>query len=369
MKKLSRNIAITIGILIVLFLIYTFSEIVAYVLIAWVLSMVGQPLMRFFQKRLRVGKFKAGPTLSAIFTLLTYFIIVLLLIWMFVPLVVEQANNLAGVDYAAIATALQEPFNNFQGWLSNKGMVWNNSSLENMLEESLKNSFNPGKIGTFFSSLLSAAGSIIIGIFSVVFITFFFLREQGLFVNFICALVPGKYEREVRNTIEESSLMLTRYFGGILVQITIITIFVTVFLSIFGVKNALLIGFFAALINVIPYLGPLIGAAFGIFITISSNLDLDFYTQMLPLLLKVVIVFGSMQMLDNFILQPYIFSNSVLAHPLEIFIVILMGAQIGGITGMVLAIPAYTVIRVIARTFLSKFKIVQKITDRMEGVD
>ena len=86
---------------------------------------------------------------------------------------------------------------------------------------------------------------------------------------------------------------------------------------------------------------------------------------MLPMLSKVVIVFGAMQLLDNFILQPWIFSNSVLAHPLEIFIVILMGAQINGIIGMVLAIPVYTVLRVIARAFLSEFKLVQKITGGM----
>ena len=131
-------------------------------------------------------------------------------------------------------------------------------------------------------------------------------------------------------------------------------------------KNALLIGFFAGVINVIPYLGPIIGGIFGILITISSNLDVDFYTQMLPLLIRVVIVFGTVQMLDNFVLQPFIFSTSVLAHPLEIFLIILMGAQIGGITGMILAIPAYTVLRVVARVFLSEFKLVQKITDRIQ---
>jgi predicted PurR-regulated permease PerM len=159
--------------------------------------------------------------------------------------------------------------------------------------------------------------------------------------------------------------MLTRYFGGILIQMTIITAFVSVLLGLFGIQNALLIGFFAALINVIPYVGPLIGATFGLIITISSNLDLEFYTQMLPMLVKVVAVFGAMQLLDNFMLQPWIFSNSVLAHPLEIFIVILMGAQLNGIGGMVLAIPVYTVLRVIAGVFLSKFKIVQKMTVRM----
>ena len=160
--------------------------------------------------------------------------------------------------------------------------------------------------------------------------------------------------------------MLTRYFGGIVIQMTIITVFVSGLLGVLGVENALLIGFFAALINVIPYVGPLIGAAFGLIITISSNLDLEFYTEMLPMLLKVGTVFGAMQMLDNFLLQPWIFSNSVMAHPLEIFIVILMGAQLNGIGGMVLAIPFYTVLRVIARVFLSEFRLVQKITGRMQ---
>ena len=131
-------------------------------------------------------------------------------------------------------------------------------------------------------------------------------------------------------------------------------------------KNALLIALFAALINVIPYLGPIIGAAFGVLITISSNLDISFYAEMLPLLGKVVFVFGCMQLLDNFILQPFIFSNSVKAHPLEIFLIILIGAQLAGIPGMILAIPTYTVVRVIAKIFLSKYRLVKGITQNMD---
>ena len=74
-------------------------------------------------------------------------------------------------------------------------------------------------------------------------------------------------------------------------------------------------------------------------------------------------------MLDNFILQPFIFSNSVRAHPLEIFIVILMGATVNGVLGMVLAIPTYTVLRVLASVFFSEFKIVKSITGRMEAAE
>jgi predicted PurR-regulated permease PerM len=151
----------------------------------------------------------------------------------------------------------------------------------------------------------------------------------------------------------------------VLLQILLITTIVTLLLELAGVRNALLIGFFAAFINVIPYIGPLIGAVFGIIMTVSSSLDLDFYTEMRPLLFKVIGTFAIVQLMDNFIFQPFILGNRVLAHPLEIFIIVMVGAKIGGVPGMILAIPAYTVIRVMARVFLSEFSIVQKLTRRM----
>ncbi|MEL6922761.1 MAG: AI-2E family transporter [Bacteroidota bacterium] len=367
MKASSRYAAIALSLILLGAIIYFFSDIVAYILIAWVISMIGQPLMEFFQKRLRIGRFKAGPVVSAALTLLCFFVAFASLLGLFVPLVVEQARNLAEVDYGAIANTLEEPLNQFNDWAVKIGLVQPGESPEQQIQETLKGWFEPARIGNFFSSILNAAGSFLFTFFSVVFIAFFFLKEQGLFVKMMEAFAPPEYEESVHNAIEETSRLLTRYFGGVVLQMTIITIFVSVFLSLLGIKNALLIGFFAALINVIPYLGPIIGAAFGVFITISSNLDLEFYNEMLPLLLRVLVVFASMQMLDNFVLQPFIFSNSVLAHPLEIFIVILMGAQINGIVGMVLAIPVYTVLRVIARVFLSKFQVVQKLASGLKN--
>lgn len=348
---------------------YYFSDIVAYILVAWVLSMIGQPMMRFFQAKIKIGKFQAGPSLSAVLTMLCYLVIFTALIWMFVPLVVQQARNLASVDYNLVGKALEEPLNEINTLLVDAGLIETEQQPTEQLTENLKKWFSLGKVQDFFGSIIGFAGDFVFTFFSVVFILYFFLKDQGLFVNFLVAVTPNKYGDEVRNALDRITKLLRRYFGGILLQVTIITIFVSVLLGLLGVKNALLIGFFAALINVIPYLGPIIGASFALFITVSSNIDLDFYTEMMPLLIRVIIVFGAMQMLDNFILQPYIFSNSVLAHPLEIFIIILMGAQINGIIGMVLAIPVYTVLRVIARSFLSEFRIVQQITGSIEEVD
>ncbi len=366
MKINSRYVALLVGILVVAGIIYYFSTIVAYVLVAWVLSMIGQPLMVFFQKRIRIGRYQAGPTLAATLTIACYFCISAFLIWMFVPLIIQQASYLAEVDYSAINQALQDPLDQLTIWMRRIGLLAPGRTASDQFLEATADWVEPSTLGNFFSSLLGVAGNLLFALFSIVFITFFFLKEQGLFDRFIMAITPSQYEKEVKRGIESISRLLSRYFGGIVLQISIITLFVWVALSILGVKNALLIGFFAALINVIPYLGPFLGALFGAFITVSSNLDLDFYTQMLPLLLRVAAVFVSLQMLDNFILQPYIFSNSVMAHPLEIFIIILMGAQINGIVGMILAIPAYTVLRVIARVFLSEFKIVQKLTGGIE---
>ena len=236
----------------------------------------------------------------------------------------------------------------------------------NQVKSFLGSYFDPKNISIFFGSLLSQAGNILIGIFSILFISFFFLKERGLFTDIILAVVPTGTEKKVREVINDVSELLTKYFGGIAVQMFVLMIISTALLSLIGIKNALLISFFYAIMNIIPYLGPLIGAAFGCMLTISSNLDMNFYSQTIPLLTMVLLVFLAVKLLDDFIIQPYIFSKRVQAHPLEIFIVIMVGARLDGIIGMVLAIPFYTIFRVVARVFLSEFKIIRKITEDLE---
>lgn len=123
MNLSSRTIALWVSLLLIGSLLYFFSDIVAYVCIAWVLSMIGQPLMRFFQTRIRVWKFSPGPNFSAVLTLLTFFLVIFLMIRLFVPPIVEQFNNLAGVDYGKIASALQEPLDHLHESLEKYGVL------------------------------------------------------------------------------------------------------------------------------------------------------------------------------------------------------------------------------------------------------
>jgi predicted PurR-regulated permease PerM len=345
------------------------SDIVAYILIAWVISMVGDPIMRLFLQKLNLQRFKFGRALSALMTLIIIFGVLFGLGYLFIPIILEQAGNLARVDMNALISALEEPINALIKKLQGLGIVEYSNNPEKQVQQELFKWFQPSKISYFLGSLISLASNIAIGTFSVLFISFFFLKEDGLFTRIMSNFFPSSLEPKIQQTIDEVTKLLTRYFVGIVIQVCIITIYLSLLLSFLGIKNALLIAFFAALINLIPYLGPMIGGIFGMMLTITSSLDLSFYTEMLPLLIKVILCFVSMQLIDNLILQPFIFSKQIKAHPLEIFLIIMIGAKINGVLGMVLAIPAYTIIRVIAQTFLSEFEVIQKIATGLRKED
>ena len=133
-------------------------------------------------------------------------------------------------------------------------------------------------------------------------------------------------------------------------------------MTVFSIENAFVIAFLCALLNLIPYIGPLIGIFLMMLLTMTSNIGADFSTVILPKTIYVLIGFIIGQLIDNIFSQPYIFSNSVKSHPLEIFIVILVGGTLMGTTGMIVAIPLYTSLKVILKEFLFDNKIVKSIT-------
>jgi predicted PurR-regulated permease PerM len=136
----------------------------------------------------------------------------------------------------------------------------------------------------------------------------------------------------------------------------------TIILLIFSVDNAVVIAFLCALLNLIPYVGPLIGGALMLTLTMTSNIELDFKTQILPTTIYVMIGYLIAQLVDNFFSQPKIFSQATKAHPLEIFLVIIIGGLLFGVVGMIVAVPMYTAIKVILKEFLAENKIVKSLT-------
>ncbi|MBE0661313.1 MAG: AI-2E family transporter [Bacteroidales bacterium] len=361
----NSQIAGTIATIAVLgFMAWYFSAIVAYFLIAMVLSMIGSPIVKILDN-IRIGRFRMPHTISCILALLFIFTAFGLFISIFIPLVTNQAALISQIDMDSV----NENLRNAMLWLENTmhktGLLGREQTLVAFINENIENLINLDRVSYFLNNILAFAGSLFVGIFSIVFITFFLLKEKHIVSRFVQLIVPERYTLETRNVFAESRYLLTRYFIGICIEVFSMITLISVGLTIFGVENALLIGFLGGMMNIIPYLGPVIGASMGIILGITSVISSAMYDQILSVTLIIAGTFAVANLIDNMVLQPFIYSNSVKAHPLEIFVVLLMGGSLAGVIGMILAIPTYTVIRVIASQFMSQFRLVQKLTERM----
>jgi predicted PurR-regulated permease PerM len=233
--------------------------------------------------------------------------------------------------------------------------------------EKVSGVLNVNMVQNFLMTIFGALGNLVVAIFSISFITFFFLKDQQLFFESILMWVPDKFTENVARALHSIKKLLTRYFIGIIIQSTCILILITLGMTIVGInfKQALVMGVIIGILNVIPYVGPWLGLFIALIMGIASHINMDFHEVVVPLITYMIIVEIITNLIDNVVLQPIIFSNSVKAHPLEIFIVVLASGLVAGIPGMILGIPAYTVLRVFAREFFYNFKAVQKITSNL----
>ena len=280
------------------------------------------------------------------------------LVRLFIPLIVEQGHNLSLLNIDQLQTNIESLYKQVQNYFN-----LNNIHVgENMKPVNLLSKIDYSVIPNFLNSIVSGLGSFSVGLFSVLFISFFFLKDSKLFEDAIMTLVPDDKELRSKQSSAKIKDLLSRYFVGLIFQILILFVIYTIVLLIFGINNAIVIAFLCALLNLIPYVGPLVSAALMITLAMTSNLGESFSEVILPKTIYVMIGFVIAQLVDNFFSQPIIFSKSVKSHPLEIFLVIIIAGILFGVIGMIVAVPSYTAIKVILKEFLSDSKIVKKLT-------
>ena len=353
-KELTRAIVQAFIIIVLLIGLYqvvlSIQSVLSYILIAAVVSLVGRPIAQLL-KRIKFGNTLSSVTTIAIL-MTTFFGIVSLLL----PVIFEQAKNLSLLNVNAFEATATKLMNELSIYLLDYGV-----DLQSWVDRSLAEvdySFLPDAINT----VLNGLSGFTIGVFSVIFISFFFLRDSGLLERMVMVFVADKNIKRVEKSIFSIKNLLSRYFIGLLVQITVLFIVYTLVLLIFGIPNAVTIAFVCALLNIIPFLGPIIGTVLIVFLTMTSNLDASFASVTLPKTIYVLIGFTIGQLIDNFLTQPYVFSTSVKSHPLEIFIIILVGGLLFGPLGMIIAVPLYTALKVIFKEFYAHNKIVKALT-------
>lgn len=358
---LKINIWRIIGFLAIAFFIFLFFNVVIYLAISLVLFLVGSPLANKLCK-LKLGKWSVPGSLAALVTILAIVLLFFGLFYLIIPPLVVEINFLSELNFYDVFHNILEQFSGIKSFLLKLGTE---EDLKQNLTGQLLEYVNTKNIGLAINNTFQYFGTIFGGILCVLFITFFFLKDERIVKNSLLTITPNDFENEMRDVLRITKKMLSNYFLGLFIDMFIVGGAVFLSLSIFGIKNALIIAFCAGILNVIPYVGSAITMVVAIVLGVSACISIGAYGQIASTINTIFFTLLTINLIDGFIIQPFIFSNSVKAHPLEIFIVTLMAATLGGIFGMVIALPVYTIIRIVASEFLTHLKFFQKISENI----
>ncbi len=348
-----RAIGILVFIVITLYFLYQIQSVLVYLLVALLLTLIGKPVMDFL-----TTQFRFNNTLATISTLLLFFLVIIGFIALFIPLILAQSESLSLLNTREIEQNTNQLLHQIAAFLEHHNIDSNKVLKETNISSRLNFDFIPELLNTIIGTISSFG----MGLASVLFIAFFFLKDKNHFTEVLKELIPDSHEEPILNSLTKINHLLSRYFIGLLLQLGIVFILYLIVLSIFGIPNAVIIAFLCAVLNIIPYIGPLIASILAAILTMISHLGNDFQTVTLPTTIYILIGFWIVQLIDNNVSQPIIFSKSVSSHPLEIFLVILIAGFLSGILGMVIAVPLYTILKVVGKEFFPNNSVIQLIT-------
>jgi len=332
---------------ITLFLIFLIKAkvVIIYILISMVLTLIFSPFSSFLKSKL-----KFNNLFSSIASLLLLLVIIMALIGSFIPLIIEQSKNLSLLNNSELKSNIESLIISINNYFESNSLTVYDFLSEFTLLSDIDFAFIP----KLLNSIISEVGSIGVGLLSILFITFFLIKDGNDILIRINGVLPKKIRKNFLSSFSKIKLLLSRYFIGISVQITVLFILYSIMLSVIGINNALVIAFLCALLNIIPYVGPLIGLVLMGLLTMTNYIDPVLVKEMLSKVVYIFIGFSVVQLIDNFMIQPYIFSKSVKSHPLEVFVVIITSGVLFGIIGLIIAIPLYTSIKVIYSSYSGK---------------
>lgn len=375
LDKLAKLLLIAGIATIVYFFCRYFGNIIVYILAAGVISLLAKPVVKFLDKIKIKGK-HIPSWLSSILSILLIFLIIGGVIAGLIPVISEVISKVSSVNTSTYIRGLSEPLARLNANLRVQFKLGHDFRIENLLKDNIGSAFDISTFGSVVSSVASALASAGIAIFSIVFISFFFIKDEGMLSRIISSFIPDKGVKKASEAMKEVSSLLSRYFVGLVIEMIGVGLIDFAGLWAFagiGFESAIGIGFLAGIFNIIPYLGPLIGGvlgtSMGIILTYCGEGAACTSLSFTAYFLVLIAIFCVAQLVDNYVYQPVIYSTSIKAHPLEIFIVLLVAGKIGGVFGMLVAIPSYTVIRVIAGKFFPDVKFIKLLMKNSEKTD
>ncbi len=353
-------IGLVVAVAVLGFVFHYLSSLLIYTIVAFVISMLGRPLVQWLNRR-----FKVPFALGAVIALAVILTFVVGVGWLVFPMFLQQGQALVMMDYGQLTSDTSTGFHQFTSWLADKGIRLSETEVKAYILAGVQQLVQMISLRDIIANTAGFLTSFGMGLFCVVFIAFFFLKDEKLFKNMLFLFIPDRYTGRAENVLHSSEKLLTRYFVGLSLEVVCMMLCLSLGLWALGIDHAVLYGCIGGVLNIIPYLGPVIGAALATVFAVINDLEVGFTMDLVWVIVKVLSVFVGANLIDNFVLQPLIYANSVKSHPLEIFFVIIIAGTLTGPGGMIVAIPLYTVLRVIAREFFKGNKFVDRLTRRM----
>ena len=348
------NVLRVCAILFVLVLGWYFSTLLLYLFLAFIFALIGKPIAKTVSQ-IKTGKFRIPHGISAMLTMMIFILFFTSVFFFFVPVLTREAQVLANINYDDLSRNLSYLLDHVQDFLYNNHLMDEHETLVGLVTREIKDFASLTNFSNLLGGVVSATGSFLMGLFAVFFLTFFFIKDDIRIDAVAQLLFDEKHAERLTLVAEKINKLLSRYFIGLLCEIVSMITLLYIGMAIFGIRGALLMAFFGGMLNAIPYLGPFIGVVCSCLFGAVDCLSVNDYEAILPTTLKISGTFVFANLIDNIVLQPIIYSQSVKAHPVEIFLVIIMGGSLAGIMGMLFAIPVYTIVRtVVVEIFKNK---------------
>ena len=334
LSNFTKTFILLIPLIIIAIFAAFFTNIFITLIICLLLALILNPIVDYIQSK-GINRTIAILIVYAVLAIALYFAFKLI-----IPNVSEQAVS---IHKSFKEFALSDKIKDAEHWVEKNVPYLKRGDFAGEIENGLKGSI------VRIQELISSVLSIVFLIFIIPFITFFVLRDRQLIKNSLISLVPNKYFEMTINIFDKIEKQLSNYVRGWLLDALFVGTLSTIGLTLLGVNNAIAIGIVAGTGHLIPYAGPIIGGIPAILISIIQFGDFR-------LVLPIVLVFAAIYVLDNTISQPYIFSKSADMNPLTIIVLLLVGNEILGAFGALMAIPVATILKVSALETINGFR-------------
>lgn len=302
------------------------QTIIAPIIFAFLFSFLLLPFVGFLER-----KWNFPRLLSS----LTAIVSLILVVFSILYLLGTQISDLAQ-DWPAFQQQILAVFDNLQSWIEKTFKINTQDQVSYLSDGALK-VFSTGT--SIIGFTLLSVSSLLLFFVLIFLYTFFILLHRRLLLRFIVAVFPEKYSLTVYDIASEVEYIVKRYIFGIFIQMALVTILATLGFTIIGIKYGFLLGLITGIFNVIPYIGILTSLLLACIVTFATASFTD--------VLFVIMVLGSIHLIDGNFIMPKIVGSKVRINTLVALLSLVIGEMIWGITGMLLSIPVVAVIKVI----------------------